>query len=181
MTHGCFILSKEEFEKSIKSAEKQSSYFRAEQVALRAALEELERMRDGREVDETLYDELHQRYYQRLNEINEKAEQYRSITQSLKHLIRYEKELDLLKEDQKELIDRLEKTEDKVNQERNKVEEIAEKFGVVLAPHPRKATEEKRTESTPSPKEATESESEIERLRQEILSELEKTRRQTKK
>ena len=175
MTYGCFILSKEEFEKAIKSAEKQSSYFRAEQVALRAALEELERMRDGREVDETLYDELHQRYYQRLNEINEKAEQYRSITQSIKHLIRYEKELELLKESQEELVDRLEKTEDKVNQERNKVEQMAEKFGVVITP--RAST---KTELPPSPKEATEAESEIERLRQEILSELEKTRKQNK-
>jgi hypothetical protein len=181
MTHGCFILSKEEFEKAIKSAEKQSSYFRAEQVALRAALEELERMRDGREVDENLYDELHQRYYQRLNEINERAEQYRSITQSLKHLVRYEKELDILKESQQELIERLEKTEDKVNIERNKVEQMAEKFGVTIAPYPEKSSEEKKTVSIPAPKEATEAESEIERLRQEILSELEKTRRQTKK
>ena len=62
MIHGCLILSKEEFEKAMKSAEKQSSYYRAEQVALRAAIEELERMRDGREVDETQYDELRQRY-----------------------------------------------------------------------------------------------------------------------
>lgn len=179
MTHGCFILSKDEFEKAIKSAEKQSSYFRAEQVALRAALEELERMRDGREVDANLYDELHQRYYQRLNEINERAEQYRSITQSLKHLVTYEKELDLLRESQDELIDRLQKTEDKVNQERNRVEVMAEKFGVTIAPYT-KATEEKRTISTPSQKEAAQAESEIERLRQEILSELEKTRKQTK-
>ena len=180
MTHGCFILSKEEFEKAIKSAEKQSSYFRAEQVALRAAIEELERMRDGREVDETLYDELRQRYSQRLSETNEKAEQYRRITQSIKHLMRYDKELNLLSDSQQELIERLDKTRSQLEQERNKVEEMAEKFGISI-PQSSPGLDERRRTSAPSPKEATEADSEIERLRQEILSELEKTRRQTKK
>lgn len=179
MTHGCFILSKEEFEKAIKSAEKQSSYYRAEQVALRAALEELERMRDGREVDETQYDELHQRYSQRLSETNEKAEQYRRIIQSIKHLIRYDKELNLLSDSQQELIERLDKTKSQLDQERNKVEEMAKKFGISI-PSSSESDERKRI-SAPSKKEATEAESEIESLRQEILSELEKTRRQTKK
>ena len=180
MTHGCFILSKEEFEKAIKSAEKQLSYFRAEQVALRAALEELERMRDGREVDETSYDELHQRYSQRLSETNEKAEQYRRITQSIKHLMRYDKELNLLSDSQQELIERLDKTRSQLEQERNKVEEMAEKFGISI-PQSSTGLDERRRRLAPSPKEATEAESEIERLRQEILSELEKTRKQTKK
>lgn len=179
MTHGCFILSKEEFEKAIKSAEKQSSYFRAEQVALRAALEELERMRDEREVDETLYDELHQRYSQRLSETNEKAEQYRRITQSIKHLMRYDKELNLLSDSQKELIERLDKTKSQLAQERNKVGELAEKFGISIPSS--SGLDERRRISAPSTKETTEAESEIERLRQEILSELEKTRSQTKK
>ena len=180
MTHGCFILSKEEFEKAIKSAEKQSSYFRAEQVALRAALEELERMRDGREVDENLYDELHQRYSQRLSETNEKAEQYRRITQSIKHLMRYDKELNLLSDSQQELIERLDKTRSQLEQERNKVEEMAEKFGISI-PQSSLRSDEQRRISAPSRKEATEAEAEIEHLRQEILSELEKTRKQTKK
>ncbi|WP_455278576.1 hypothetical protein [[Eubacterium] cellulosolvens] len=173
-------MSKEEFEKAIKSAEKQSSYFRAEQVALRAALEELERMRDGREVDETLYDELHQRYSQRLSETNEKAEQYRRITQSIKHLMRYDKELNLLSDSQQELIERLDKTRSQLEQERNKVEEMAERFGISIPPSSA-GLEERRRISAPSKKESTEAESEIERLRQEILSELEKTRRQTNK
>ena len=174
------MLSKEEFEKAIKSAEKQSSYFRAEQVALRAALEELERMRDGRELDEASYEELHQRYSQRLNETNEKAEQYRRITQSIKHLMRYDKELNLLSDSQKEMIERLDKTKSQLEQERNKVEEMAEKFGISIPQSPPRIDEQKQV-STPSSKEATEAEAEIERLRQEILSELEKTRRQTKK
>ncbi len=173
------MLSKEEFEKAIKSAEKQSSYFRAEQVALRAALEELERMRDGREVDEALYDELHQRYSQRLSETNEKAEQYRRITQSIKHLMRYDKELNLLSDSQQELIERLDKTRSQLEQERNKVEEMAEKFGISI-PQASPRFDDQRRVSTPSSKEAIEAESEIERLRQEILSELEKTRKQNK-
>ena len=181
MTHGCLILSKEEFEKSMKSAEKQSSYYRAEQVALRAAIEELERMRDGREVDETQYDELRQRYSQKLSETNEKAEQYRRIIQSIKHLMRYDKEMNLLSDSQQELIERLDKTKSQLAQERNKVEEMAEKFGISI-PSSSGLYERRRISApAPSPKAATEAESEIESLRQEILSELEKTRRQTKK
>ncbi|MEM3018123.1 MAG: hypothetical protein QXO25_04520, partial [Candidatus Bathyarchaeia archaeon] len=127
-------MDREDFERAIGSAEKQATYLRVEQVALRAALDELKRMQDGREVDGALYDELYQRYSQRLADVNEKAEQYRRITQSIKHITRYEREIELLKASQKEFLERLEKTESKLQEERGKVLEMADRFGVILAP-----------------------------------------------
>jgi chromosome segregation ATPase len=182
------ILVKEDFERAISSAEKQSSSFRAEQVAMRAALEELKRMREGHEVDDTLYEELYQKYSQRLMEVNEKAEEYRRITQSLRNIAKYERELAQLRESQQEFAERLDKTESKLDEERRKVMEMAERFGVVLGhyeerpapPITREAPVETKP-SAPSSREVAQAESEIERLRKEILTELERVKLQTKK
>ena len=191
-------LEKEDFEMAVSSAEKQSSYFRLEQVGLRSALEELKKMRESHEINEALYGELNERYSQRLSDINEKAEQYRRITQSIRHLSKYEKELELLRSSQKELVQRLEKTESRLEEERGKVLDMAEKFGIIVAPREarpvredvkpvqeelRPATITARTPpvTTPSPTEISEAESEIERLRKEILAELERVKTQTKK
>lgn len=192
-------LEKEDFEIAVSSAEKQSSYFRLEQVGLRSALEELKKMRESHEINEALYGELYERYSQRLSDINEKAEQYRRITQSIRHLSKYEKELELLRSSQKELVQRLEKTESRLEEERGKVLDMAEKFGIIVAPREearpfrevvkpvqeelRPATITARTPpvTTPSPTEISEAESEIERLRKEILAELERVKTQTKK
>ena len=191
-------LEKEDFEIAVSSAEKQSSYFRLEQVGLRSALEELKKMRESHEINEGLYGELYERYSQRLSDINEKAEQYRRITQSIRHLSKYEKELELLRSSQKELVQRLEKTESRLEEERGKVLDMAEKFGIIVVPREarpvredvkevqeelRPATITARTPpvTTPSPTEISEAESEIERLRKEILAELERVKTQTKK
>ena len=191
-------LEKEDFEMAVSSAEKQSSYFRLEQVGLRSALEELKKMRESHEINEALYGELYERYSQRLSDINEKAEQYRRITQSIRHLSKYEKELELLRSSQKELVQRLEKTESRLEEERGKVLDMAEKFGIIVVPREarpvredvkpvqeelRPATITARTPpvTTPSPTEISEAESEIERLRKEILAELERVKTQTKK
>jgi cell division protein FtsI/penicillin-binding protein 2 len=93
--------------------------------------------------------------------------------------MRYDKELNLLSDSQQEFIERLDKTKSQLDQERNKVEEMAKKFGISIPSS--SGLDERRRISAPSKKEATEAESEIESLRQEILSELEKTRRQPKK
>jgi len=191
-------LEKEDFEIAVSSAEKQSSYFRLEQVGLRSALEELKKMRESHEINEGLYGELYERYSQRLSDINEKAEQYRRITQSIRHLSKYEKELELLMSSQKELVQRLEKTESRLEEERGKVLDMAEKFGIIVVPREarpvredvkpvqeelRPATITARTPpvTTPSPTEISEAESEIERLRKEIMAELERVKTQTKK
>jgi chromosome segregation ATPase len=182
-------LDREDFERAVGSAEKQATYLRVEQVALRAALEELKRMQDGREVDAALYDELYQRYSQRLADVNEKAEQYRRITQSIKHITRYEREIELLKASQKEFLERLEKTESKLQEERGKVLEMADRFGVILAPRetagppapPKEVHKEPEKPVAPPPAEVSEAESEIERLRKEILSELERVKAQAKR
>ena len=191
-------LEKEDFEIAVSSAEKQSSYFRLEQVGLRSALEELKKMRESHEINEALYGELYERYSQRLSDINEKSEQYRRITQSIRHLSKYEKELELLRSSQKELVQRLEKTESRLEEERGKVLDMAEKFGIIVVPREarpvredvkpvqeelRPATITARTPpvTTPSPTEISEAESEIERLRKEIMAELERVKTQTKK
>jgi chromosome segregation ATPase len=184
-------LEKEDFERAISSAERQFTYFRIEQVSLRAALDELKRMRDGQEIDAGLYEELQQKYSQRLTEINEKAEQYRRITQSIRHITRYEKELDVLKQSQQDFVQRLEKTEGKLEEERGKVMEMAERFGIILGAYEPKAAPptmrepprevEKPPAPAPSPEEISQAETEIDRLRKEILAELEKVRTQTKK
>lgn len=191
-------MEKEDFEIAVSSAEKQSSYFRLEQVGLRSALEELKKMRESHEINEGLYGELYERYSQRLSDINEKAEQYRRITQSIRHLSKYEKELELLMSSQKELVQRLEKTESRLEEERGKVLDMAEKFGIIVVPREarpvredvkpvqeelRPATITARTPpvTTPSPTEISEAESEIERLRKEIMAELERVKTQTKK
>jgi|GEM_PF-1072917 len=190
MIFRCVVLEKEDFERAIGSAEKQSSYFRIEQVALRSALEELRKMRDGREVDEALYDELYQRYSQRLTDINEKAEQYRRITQSIRHITKYEKDLDVLKESQRELVQKLEKISGRLEEERKNVLEMAERFGVIVGPMEKptptvpteapRFVEERPPVAAPPPGEVSEAESEIARLKKEIMAELERFKAQGK-
>ena len=184
-------MEKEDFERAISSAERQFSYFRIEQVSMRAALDELRRMRDSNEIDAGLYEELQQKYSQRLADLNEKSEQYRRITQSIRHISKYEKDLDVLKQSQQDFIQRLEKTENRLEEERGKVMEMAERFGIVLGVHEPKAAPpapreapgwiEKPPAPAPSPEEVSKAESEIERLRKEILAELEKVKTQTKR
>lgn len=169
------ILVKEDFEKAISAAEKQSSSFRAEQVAMRAALDELKKMREGHEVDDTLYEELYQKYSQRLTEANEKAEEHKGITQSLRNIAKYERELGQLRESQQEFAERLDKTDIKLDEERSKIMEMAERFGVVLGHY------EGRPARARSSREVAQADSEIERLRKEILTELERVKSQTKK
>jgi hypothetical protein len=99
---------------------------------------------------------------------------------------------------QKELVQRLEKTESRLEEERGKVLDMAEKFGIIVVPREarpvredvkpvqeelRPATITARTPpvTTPSPTEISEAESEIERLRKEIMAELERVKTQTKK
>ncbi|MEM4251526.1 MAG: hypothetical protein QW828_06825, partial [Candidatus Bathyarchaeia archaeon] len=95
----------------------------------------------------------------------------------------------------KEFLERLEKTESKLQEERGKVLEMADRFGVILAPRemaapptpPKEPPKEVRKEperpvvSAPSPAEVSMAESEIERLRKEILSELERVKAQAKR
>ncbi|MGQ9542804.1 MAG: hypothetical protein ACUVTM_01760 [Candidatus Bathyarchaeia archaeon] len=185
-------MDKEGLERAVVSAEKHSSYFRLEQVALRSALDELNRMRDANEIDEALYEELRQKYSQRLNEISEKEERFRKVAQSIRRLTKYDKEISILKEYQQELAQKIAKAEGKLEEERSKIMEIVERFGLVGAPtelrpaqalaqEPVKAEPERHPAPTQMPAEAAEVESEMESLRREILAELEKARTQSKK
>jgi hypothetical protein len=186
-----YLLEKEGLERAVVSAEKQSSYFRLEQVALRSALDELNRMRDANEVDEALYEELREKYSQRLSEISEKEEQFRKVAQSIRRLTKYDKEIAILKEYQQELSQKITKAESKLEEERSKILEIAERFGLIGTPElkparalgqePVKAEPERLPTPTQVSAEAAEVESEVERLRKEILSELEKARAQSRK
>ena len=175
-----YLLVKEDFERAISAAEKQSSSFRAEQVAMRAALDELKKMREGHEVDDSLYEELYQKYSQRLTEANVKAEEHRGITQSLRNVTKYEKELGQLREAQQEFMEKLDKTEIKLDEERSKIMEMAERFGVVLGYYEEKPATPMRKGAPPS-RGAAEADTEIERLRKEILTELDRVKSQTKK
>ncbi|MBS7626697.1 hypothetical protein KEJ51_06655 [Candidatus Bathyarchaeota archaeon] len=184
-------MEKEGLERAVVSAEKQSSYFRLEQVALRSALDELNRMRDANEVDEALYEELREKYSQRLSEISEKEEQFRKVAQSIRRLTKYDKEIAILKEYQQELSQKIAKAESKLEEERSKILEIAERFGLIGTPElkpaqalvqePVRAEPERRPTPAQISAEAAEVESEVERLRKEILSELEKARAQSRK
>ncbi|MEM3528117.1 MAG: hypothetical protein QXI59_07310, partial [Candidatus Bathyarchaeia archaeon] len=76
-------------------------------------------------------------------------------------------------------------------EERSKIWEIAERFGLIgtpelkpaqtLSQEPVRAEPERRPTPTQVSPEAAEVESEVERLRKEILSELEKARAQSRK
>ncbi len=191
------MLNEEELEKALTITEKQVTLLRIEQAVAESALEELEKLRKNKEINESLYEELNRYYSQRLNEATKKIGQHKGIVRGMKQFNKYKKEVKEIKQLQEELSTRLEKIDNKLFEEGNELldaiksidllkEELSE--GPILPTDLTSGTERIELEKPEAKivevelgREAVsvdENQSEVESLKKEILSELEKLKKE---
>ena len=191
------MLAKEELEKTLAIAERQIALNRIEQVSTESALEELEKIRKSKGIDESFYKGMHKDYSQRLNEATEIINKNKGIVRSMKQFNKYQKELKDIKQLQAELSTKIEKIDNKLLEEGNKLldavrsvdllkEELSKETDI-----PTDLTSETELIKPEEPRvdlievdtgretaSMDETQSDVESLKKEILSELEKIKRE---
>lgn len=85
-------MMEDEFQRIIRTVRRQFHFLRLERRGLRSALDELERLRGGNEIDEPNFQELRDVYSTRLTRIEEQMKQYREIAHDVNKLEEHDTE-----------------------------------------------------------------------------------------